>query len=106
MTSASACWRRRISSIWAARRLRTSAARTSCTPSAAKKGWRDALKARGIKIEPEWFVDGGFMESDGYRSMKRLLTVRPRIDAVFAVNDPAAIGAMKAIWEAGPQGAR
>src|SRR5438128_12435558 len=33
--------------------------------------------------------------------MKRLLTVRPRIDAVFAANDPAAIGAMKAIWEAG-----
>ena len=41
------------------------------------------------------------MESDGYRVMKRLLTVRPRIDAVFAANDPAAIGAMKAIWEAG-----
>ena len=41
------------------------------------------------------------MESDGYRAMKRLLTVRPRIDAVFAANDPAAIGAMKAIWEAG-----
>ena len=41
------------------------------------------------------------MESDGYRSMKRLLTVRPRVDAVFAVNDPAAIGAMKAIWDAG-----
>ena len=41
------------------------------------------------------------MESDGYRAMKRLLTVKPRIDAVFAANDPAAIGAMKAIWEAG-----
>jgi LacI family transcriptional regulator len=33
--------------------------------------------------------------------MKRLLTVRPKIDAVFAANDPSAIGAMKAIWEAG-----
>lgn len=64
-------------------------------------GWRDAHKARGVKVEPEWFVEGGFMESDGYRSMKRLLSVRPRIDAVFAVNDPSAIGAMKAIWEAG-----
>src|SRR6186997_181021 len=66
-----------------------------------EKGWREAHRMRGIQIEPEWFVDGGFMEGDGYRSMKRLLTVRPRIDAVFAVNDPAAIGAMKAIWEAG-----
>jgi LacI family transcriptional regulator len=27
--------------------------------------------------------------------------VRPAIDAVFAANDPAAIGAMKAIWDAG-----
>jgi DNA-binding LacI/PurR family transcriptional regulator len=33
--------------------------------------------------------------------MKRLLTVRPRLEAVFAANDPVAIGAMKAIWEAG-----
>jgi hypothetical protein len=33
--------------------------------------------------------------------MKRLLDVRPKIDAVFAANDPSAIGAMKAIWEAG-----
>jgi LacI family transcriptional regulator, galactose operon repressor len=33
--------------------------------------------------------------------MKRLLEMRSRVDAVFAANDPAAIGAMKAIWEAG-----
>jgi len=66
-----------------------------------EQGWRDALKARGVAIQPEWFVEGGFMDSDGYRSMKRLLASRARIDAVFAVNDPAAIGAMKAIWEAG-----
>jgi LacI family transcriptional regulator len=66
-----------------------------------ERGWRDALEARGVKPADAWLVPGGFMESDGYRAMKRLLTVRPRIDAVFAANDPAAIGAMKAIWEAG-----
>jgi LacI family transcriptional regulator len=64
-------------------------------------GWREALKARDIRVAGDWFVQAGFMESDGYRAMKRMLTVRPRIDAVFAANDPAAIGAMKAIWEAG-----
>ena len=42
----------------------------------------------------------GSWRADGYRAMKRLLGVKPRIDAVFAANDPAAIGAMKAIWEA------
>jgi LacI family transcriptional regulator len=66
-----------------------------------EKGWREALRAHGIKAAEEWIVRGGFMESEGYRAMKRLLTVRPRVDAVFAANDPSAIGAMKAIWEAG-----
>jgi LacI family transcriptional regulator len=66
-----------------------------------ERGWREALKARGLRVPAQWFTQAGFMESDGYRAMKRLLEVTPRIDAVFAVNDPAAIGAMKAIWEAG-----
>ncbi len=66
-----------------------------------EKGWRETIRARGAKSSPDWFVAAGFMERDGYHAMKQLLTVRPRIDAVFAANDPAAIGAMKAIWEAG-----
>ena len=66
-----------------------------------EKGWRDALRRAGIPTPAAWLAAGGFMEEDGYAAMKRLLRVRPRIDAVFAGNDPAAIGAMKAIWEAG-----
>jgi LacI family transcriptional regulator len=66
-----------------------------------ERGWREALKARDIRVSPDWFVQAGFMEGDGYRAMKRLLAVKPPIDAVFAANDPAAIGAMKAIWAAG-----
>lgn len=66
-----------------------------------ERGWRETLKARGVQPSDEWLVAGGFMESDGYRAMKRLLTAKPKIDAVFAANDPAAIGAMKALWEAG-----
>jgi LacI family transcriptional regulator len=66
-----------------------------------EQGWREALKAARLRVQESWFIEAGFMESDGYRAMKRLLTVRPKIDAVFAANDPAAIGAMKAIWDAG-----
>jgi LacI family transcriptional regulator len=66
-------------------------------------GYRAALKARGIRSRPDYVVRGGFMDADGYRAMKKLLGVKPRPDAVFAANDPAAIGAMKAIWEAGLQ---
>ena len=66
-----------------------------------ERGWREALRAHGVRPPDEWFIQAGFMDSDGYRAMKKLLQVRPRVDAVFAANDPAAIGAMKAIWEAG-----
>jgi len=52
-------------------------------------------------VRPEWIVRGGFKEAESYKAMKKLLGTRPRIDAVFAANDPAAIGAMKAIWDAG-----
>jgi LacI family transcriptional regulator len=66
-----------------------------------ERGYRQALRAHGIKVRAELVVRGGFMEADGYRAMTALLALRPRVDAVFAANDPAAIGAMKAIWEAG-----
>lgn len=65
------------------------------------EGYADALAAAGIKARPEWVVKGGFKDGDGYRAMKRVLALRPKVNAVFAANDPAAIGAMKAIWEAG-----
>jgi LacI family transcriptional regulator len=64
-------------------------------------GYRAALKQLGARTRAEWIVRGGFMEADGYRAMTKLLALEPRIDAVFATNDPTAIGAMKAIWDAG-----
>ncbi len=68
-----------------------------------EKGYRQAIRAHALKVRPEWIVRGGFMEADGYQAMTRLLSLRPRVDAVFAANDPSAIGAMKAIWDAGLQ---
>ena len=64
-------------------------------------GYRTALMAAGVRPKGEWVVRGGFMETDGYRAMTKLLGRKSRVDAVFATNDPAAIGAMKAIWDAG-----
>ena len=76
-----------------------------CGPSIAHArrrtiGYRRALQAHGLPVKHELMVRAGFMEADGYQAMTRLLALRPRIDAVFAANDPAAIGAMKAIWDA------
>jgi LacI family transcriptional regulator len=59
------------------------------------------MRDAGMKPRDGWIARGGFMDGDGYSAMQQLLRLRPRIDAVFAGNDPAAIGAMRAIWEAG-----
>ena len=66
-----------------------------------EEGYREALADARQPLRRERIVAGGFMEPEGYRAMQQLLALRPRIDGVFAVNDPAAIGAMKAVWEAG-----
>jgi LacI family transcriptional regulator len=66
-----------------------------------ESGYVSALRDAGIEPKPGWIARGGFMDADGYQAMKRLLELDQPIDAVFAANDPAAIGAMRAIWEAG-----
>ncbi len=66
-----------------------------------EEGYRRAIDDAALTLHEEWIVEGGFMEADGYRAMQQILGTHPRVDGVFAVNDPAAIGAMKAIWEAG-----
>jgi LacI family transcriptional regulator len=66
-----------------------------------EEGYRAAMAAHGLEVRHDWVVQAGFLEAGGYKAMQRLLAVEPRIDGVFAANDPTAIGAMKAIWEAG-----
>ena len=66
-----------------------------------EEGYRRAMADAGVPVHEAAVIDGGFMEADGHGAMKTMLETQPRVDAVFAVNDPAAIGAMKAIWEAG-----
>jgi LacI family transcriptional regulator len=63
--------------------------------------YRAVLEEHLITPRCGWVAKSGFMEAYGFAAMTRVLRVRPRVDAVFAANDPAAIGAMKAIWEAG-----
>jgi LacI family transcriptional regulator len=66
-----------------------------------EEGYRAVLEEHGIEPRPGWIVQSGFMEAGGFAAMKRVLKARPAVDAVFAANDPSAIGAMKAIWDAG-----
>lgn len=67
------------------------------------QGYREAMKEHQLEIADEWILESGLQEKSGYEAMKKLLdlpeVMRPR--AVFAVNDPAAFGAIEAIRERG-----
>jgi LacI family transcriptional regulator len=62
-------------------------------------GYRRALMARGFTVDEELIVEGDYSEKNGYYSARRIIA--KEIDAIFAANDEMAIGAMRAIQEAG-----
>lgn len=68
-------------------------------------GYRRALLRHGIEAPPEYVIqeETGDEAGDvsGRRAMAQLLSLDPRPDGVFCYNDPAAMGAMMAILEAG-----
>jgi LacI family transcriptional regulator len=66
------------------------------------RGYEDALKERNIKINKELILDcssGGFEEAK--LVAKKALELPDRPDAIFASNDPMAMGVMMAIKEKG-----
>lgn len=67
------------------------------------QGYLEAMAAAGLFVNKNWVVESGFQEEGGYLAMQKLLELpedaRPR--AVMAVNDPAAFGAMEAIYKHG-----
>ncbi len=63
------------------------------------EGYRAALREWGLAADPGLIADGSFSEAGGYEAMRQLLPRSP--DAVFAASDAMAIGAMRALHDAG-----
>jgi len=64
------------------------------------EGYKKALAKHRLPFDSSLVRECGFTESDGYRSMRAWLKDGDVPPAIFAANDPAAIGAMSAIAEA------
>jgi LacI family transcriptional regulator len=62
-------------------------------------GYRLALEEAGIPYDERFIYEGTFTRQAGYEGVKALLHLQP--DAVFAASDASAVGAIRAINDAG-----
>ena len=66
-----------------------------------EQGYRLALGAAGVRVDPALVVPGAFTEHSGVQAVERLLERRVRFTAIFAANDQMALGAALALYRAG-----
>lgn len=81
------------------RRIATLTVRYNTAGDDRYKGYLNALEAYGIAYDERLVAEGDFSQDSGYRAMQKLLKEKP--DAVFVASDHMAIGAQRAIREAG-----
>lgn len=64
-------------------------------------GYKKALDEANLNIDLKLIIESHANYQDGFDSMQKLLNIKPLPQAVFACSDTIAIGAYKAIWQAG-----
>jgi LacI family transcriptional regulator len=65
------------------------------------EGYKQALARHRLPVNASLIRDCGFTERNGYEAMSAWLREGTAPPAIFAANDPAAVGAMSAITDAG-----
>ncbi len=65
------------------------------------EGYRRALAAGGVAIDPRLIHYGQFIQSSGYRLAQDVLGETPNVTAIFAANNFIAIGAYHGLRDAG-----
>lgn len=71
------------------------------TAQARLQGYRQALLTAGLEADPALVAEGDFLVSGGYHQCKVLLASGHPFTALFACNDDMAMGAYRALQEAG-----
>jgi LacI family transcriptional regulator, galactose operon repressor len=64
-----------------------------------KVGYLNAITEQGWEVQEKLIVESDFTENGGYLAMQQLLPLK--LDAVFAASDTMAIGAIRAVRDAG-----
>lgn len=72
------------------------------TPLQRSAGYEAALAAADLDMRPEYVTTAAhYSRTEGYAAAKALLALDPRPDAIFCFSDLLAIGAMRAVFDAG-----
>ena len=71
------------------------------TGSLRRKGFLKALRKHGLAAPKELIVQANYGIDQGGEAMRKLLQLEPRPTAVFAANDPQALGAIYVCRDAG-----
>ncbi|MHA6626607.1 LacI family DNA-binding transcriptional regulator [Pseudonocardia sichuanensis] len=70
-------------------------------PELRTRGYREAHDAAGLHVADELIVSCEFAVADGYAATRGLIDLGVAFDAVFALTDSSAIGALRALAETG-----
>jgi DNA-binding LacI/PurR family transcriptional regulator len=70
-------------------------------PGLRTRGYRAAHETTGTAVDDELIVSCGFGVSDGWAAVHDLIARGVRFDAIFALTDSAAFGALRALAETG-----
>lgn len=73
----------------------------SLTAADRVEGYRRALQAAGVAPTPDLVIEAGFTPAGALAAVRRLLALDPPPTAIVASNDQVAIGAIRALHEAG-----
>lgn len=62
-----------------------------------KQGFLNAMAKHNLKVNEKWIIHSGFSQEHGQADTERLFKLKNKPDAIFAVNDRKAIGAILAL---------
>jgi len=65
------------------------------------RGYLSAMQKAHLPVNPDYTIHSGFSQQNGYSDTVKLLALEKIPDAIFAINDRKAVGAIQAIKAAG-----
>lgn len=65
------------------------------------EGYKKALLAHGLEINPDYIVDGNFREEESYNAMQKLMALDEKPTAILTSNNMTTLGCLKYMKEKG-----